>query len=245
MARNDNAAQRFPQLRAQVARKKELETARAALTAQCAALSVQAQEKKTARQQAERELEQLESGGAMGVLFTLAGGKAARQEAARQELRRAKEEDQKAAWDLAEAQGQLLETEREQASLEGCEAAFAQARRERIAALRAAGLPQSEVLEQLEAELAQGKRQIQELTDLGSQCQAAQEQAEHTLHLAERMEFVQTVSSIYTLQDAAQLTIQRQQEVAQRLQELTAGLEAAQARLNALLDDLLSQDICQ
>ena len=139
MARNDNAAQRFPQLRAQVARKKELETARAALTAQCAALSVQAQEKKAARQQAERELEQLESGGAMGVLFTLAGGKAARQEAARQELRRAKEEDQKAAWDLAEAQGQLLETERELASLEGCEAAFAQARRERIAALRAAG----------------------------------------------------------------------------------------------------------
>ena len=68
---------------------------------------------------------------------------------------------------------------------------------------------------------------------------------EHTLHLAERMEFVQTVSSIYTLQDAAQLTIQRQQEVVQRLQELTAGLEAAQARLNALLDDLLSQGICQ
>ena len=115
----------------------------------------------------------------------------------------------------------------------------------KIAALRAAGLPQSEVLDQLEAELAQGKRQIQELTDLGSQCQAALEQAEHTLHLAERMEFVQTVSSIYTLQDAAQLTIQRQQEVAQRLQELTAGLEAAQARLNALLDDLLSQGICQ
>ena len=96
-------------------------------------------EKNAARLQAERELEQLASGGAMGVLCTLAGGKAARQEAARQELRRAKEEDQKAAWDLAEAQGQLLETERELASLEGCEAAFAQARRERIAALRAAG----------------------------------------------------------------------------------------------------------
>ena len=245
MAKNHDSAQGFGQLRAQVARKRELEAARGALAEQCAALSAQAQEKRAARQQAERELEQLESGGAMGVLFTLAGGKAARQEAARRDLRRAREEDQKAAWDLAEAEGQLLETERELASLEGCEAAFAQARRERIAALRAAGLPQSEVLDQLEAELTKGKRQLQELTDLGSQCQAALEQAEHTLHLAERMEFVQTVSSIYTLQDAAQLTIQRQQEVAQRLQELTAGLEAAQARLNALLDDLLSQGIYQ
>ena len=243
MVRNSDAARRFPQLRAQVARKQELETARAALTDQCAALSAQAQEKKAARQQAERELEQLESGGAMGVLFTLAGGKAARQEAARQDLRRAKEEDQKAAWDLAEVQGQLLETERELAGLEGCEAAFAQARRERIAALRASGLPQTELLDQLETELAQGKRQLQALADLASQCQAALEQAEHTLHLAERMEFVQTVSSLYTLQDAAQLTVQRQQEAAQRLQALTDGLEAAQARLNGLLDDLLSQDI--
>ena len=243
MARYSDAAQGFPQLRAQVARKQALETARAALTDQCAALSAQAQEKKAARQQAERELAQLESGGAMGLLFTLAGGKAARQEAARQDLRRAKEEDQKAAWDLAEVQGQLLETERELAGLAGCEAAFAQARQARIAALRAAGLPQTELLDQLERELAQGERQIQELADLASQCQAALEQAEHTLHLAERMEFVQTVTSLYTLQDAAQLTIQRQQEVARRLQELTAGLEAAQARLNGLLDDLLSQDI--
>ena len=95
----------------------------------------------------------------------------------------------------------------------------------------------------METELAQGKHQLQALADLASQCQAALEQAEHTLHLAERMEFVQTISSLYTLQDAAQLTIQRQQEAAQRLQALTDGLEAAQARLNGLLDDLLSQDI--
>lgn len=243
MAKNHDSAQGFGQLRAQVARKRELEAARGALAEQCAALSAQAQEKRAARQQAERELEQLESGGAMGVLFTLAGGKAARQEAARRDLRRAREEDQKAAWDLAEAEGQLLETERELAGLEGCEAAFAQARRARIAALRGTALPQSGALDQLEQELGQGADRLRELAGLQSQCQAALEQAEHTLHLAARMEFVQTVDSIYTLQDAAQLTIQRQQEVAQRLQELTEGLAAAQGRLNGLLDDLLSQDL--
>ena len=102
--------------------------------------------------------------------------------------------------------------------------------------------PQSGALDQLEQELGQGADRLRELAGLQSQCQAALEQAEHTLHLAARMEFVQTVDSIYTLQDAAQLTIQRQQEVAQRLQELTEGLAAAQGRLNGLLDDLLSQD---
>lgn len=243
MAKNHDSAQGFGQLRAQVARKRELEAARGALAEQCAALSAQAQEKRAARQQAERELEQLESGGAMGVLFTLAGGKAARQEAARRDLRRAREEDQKAAWDLAEAEGQLLETERELAGLEGCEAAFAAVRQRRLAALRGAGLPQSQLLTRLEEQLDRESQWLQTLAAMGNQGQEALEQAKYTLTLAAKLELSRPIFLVQTLQDAADLTIQQQQALLAQTEQLTAQVRENQARLEEAVNDLLGQDL--
>lgn len=74
----------FRQLRAQAARKKQLETQRAALTDRCQVLSVQAEACRKARQAAEQEVATLESKGPMGLLYTIAGDKAKRLDEARQ-----------------------------------------------------------------------------------------------------------------------------------------------------------------
>lgn len=108
MSQFGNDLTQFQRLRAQVRRKKELETARTTLQEQCDRLSVHAKERQQARQQAEKDLAQLESTGPMGVLFAVAGGKQARQETARKDLRDARQADQQAAWELAQVQGQLL-----------------------------------------------------------------------------------------------------------------------------------------
>lgn len=76
----------FRQLRAQAARKKQLETQRAALTDRCQVLSVQAEACRKARQAAEQEVAALESKGPMGLLYTIAGDKAKRLDEARQTL---------------------------------------------------------------------------------------------------------------------------------------------------------------
>ena len=80
----------FRQLRAQAARKKQLETQRAALTDRCQVLSVQAEACRKARQAAEQEVATLESKGPMGLLYTIAGDKAKRLDEARQTLRKAR-----------------------------------------------------------------------------------------------------------------------------------------------------------
>ena len=102
----------FRQLRAQAARKKQLETQRAALTDRCQVLSVQAEACRKARQAAEQEVATLESKGPMGLLYTIAGDKAKRLDEARQTLRKARADDQQASWDLAQAQVDLAQTER-------------------------------------------------------------------------------------------------------------------------------------
>ena len=89
----------FRQLRAQAARKKQLETQRAALTDRCQVLSVQAEACRKARQAAEQEVATLESKGPMGLLYTIAGDKAKRLDEARQTLRKARADDQQASWD--------------------------------------------------------------------------------------------------------------------------------------------------
>ena len=115
----------FRQLRAQAARKKQLETQRAALTDRCQVLSVQAEACRKARQAAEQEVATLESKGPMGLLYTIAGDKAKRLDEARQTLRKARADDQQASWDLAQAQVDLAQTERSLEPLAGCDSAFA------------------------------------------------------------------------------------------------------------------------
>ena len=117
----------FRQLRAQAARKKQLETQRAALTDRCQVLSVQAEACRKARQAAEQEVATLESKGPMGLLYTIAGDKAKRLDEARQTLRKARADDQQASWDLAQAQVDLAQTERSLEPLAGCDSAFAAA----------------------------------------------------------------------------------------------------------------------
>ena len=126
----------FRQLRAQAARKKQLETQRAALTDRCQVLSVQAEACRKARQAAEQEVATLESKGPMGLLYTIAGDKAKRLDAARQTLRKARADDQQASWDLAQAQVDLAQTERSLEPLASCDSAFAAARQAAVEALR-------------------------------------------------------------------------------------------------------------
>ena len=63
----------FRQLPGQAARKKQLETQRAALTDRCQVLSVQAEACRKARQAAEQEVATLESKGPWAFLYTIAG----------------------------------------------------------------------------------------------------------------------------------------------------------------------------
>lgn len=233
----------FQRLRAQTLRKKELEAIRVTLQEQCSQLAAQAKQMQQARQQAEKELAQLESGGPMGLLFTIAGGKEARQEAARKDLRDARQADQQAAWELADVQGQLMQTERELADLASCEEAFAAVRQRRLTALRAAGLPQSQLLAHLEGQLDQENQWLQTLAAMGDQCQTALEQAKYTLELAAQLELSRPVFLIQTLEDAADLTIQRQQELLTQVETLTAQMKGAQARLEEAVNDLLGQDL--
>lgn len=108
MVYNAEDLSRFLQLRAQAAQKKQLEANQAALTAQCQTLSDRAAACKKARLEAEQELAELESGGAKGFLYSIAGGKAQRLKNAQEALRTAKADDQQAAWDLAQAQASLF-----------------------------------------------------------------------------------------------------------------------------------------
>ena len=215
----------FRQLRAQAARKKQLETQRAALTDRCQVLSVQAEACRKARQAAEQEVAPLESKGPMGLLYTIAGDKAKRLDEARQTLRKARADDQQASWDLAQAQVDLAQTERSLEPLAGCD------------------LPQSRQLRILEEALAQGEDWFQRLTDLCAQCRAVLDAARQTLRLAERVEQFRTPSTLALLQDAADLTVQQQQKLDQNLTALLTGMEERQTQLEQTLDDLLAQDL--
>lgn len=105
---------------AQAARKKQLETQRAALTDRCPGpLRPRRKPARKARQAAEQEVATLESKGPMGLLYTIAGDKAKRLDEARQTLRKARADDQQASWDLAQAQVDLAQTERSLEPLAG------------------------------------------------------------------------------------------------------------------------------
>lgn len=243
MASNYDDLQQFRRLKAQAAQKKQLEARRAELLPQCQALSVQAEARKKERLDAERELAGLESKGPLGLLYTIAGGKAQRLEDARKALRAAKTDDQQASWALAEAQASLAQTERELDALTGLEDSFAAARQARSEALRAAGLPQSQQLLILEGGLAHETGLVQAITDLCAQCRAALEAAQKTLRLAERAEQWRTPSTTELLQYTAAQTVQFQQTLEQGLTGLLDQVEGERLRLEDAQDDLLAQDL--
>lgn len=242
MVYNAEDLSRFLQLRAQAAQKKQLEANQAALTAQCQTLSDRAAACKKARLEAEQELAELESGGAKGFLYSIAGGKAQRLKNAQEALRTAKADDQQAAWELAQAQASLFQTERELEGLTGVDEALAEARQARSTALKAAGLPQSQQLLSLEASLAQGTTLVQAITGLCAQCQTAVEAAQQTLDLAERSEFARNVSTIGMLETLSDKTLQAQQVLAAGLTSLLAQAEGTLLHLEEMQDDLLAQE---
>ena len=92
MAAYHNDLSQFRQLRDQAARKKQLEARRAGLLPQCQDLAAQAEARKTERLEAEQELAGLESKGPLGLLYTIAGGKAQRLEDAFAAARQARSE---------------------------------------------------------------------------------------------------------------------------------------------------------
>lgn len=94
MASNDHDLQQFRKLRAQAAQKKQLEARRAELLPQCRDLAAQAEARKKERLDAEKELAGLESRGPLGLLYTIAGGKAQRLEAAQKTLQLAERSEQ-------------------------------------------------------------------------------------------------------------------------------------------------------
>ena len=243
MASNDHDLQQFRKLRTQAAQKKQLEARRAQLLPQCRDLTAQAEARKKERLDAEKELAGLESRGPLGLLYTIAGGKAQRLEAAQKALHTAKADDQQAAWALAEAQASLAQTERELASLAGLEDTFSASRQARREALRAANLPQSRQLLTLEESLAHETALTQAITDLCAQCRIALEAAQENLRLAERSEQFRDFSTIELLQYTAAQTIQCQQTLEQGLNRLLAQAEEERLRLEEAQDDLLAQDL--
>lgn len=241
MAHNAADLPRFLQLRAQAAQKKQLEANQAALTAQCQALSDRAAACKKVRLEAEQELADLESGGAKGFLYTIAGGKAQRLKSAQDALRTAKADDQQAAWELAQAQASLFQMERTLEGLAGVDEALVEARQARGTALKAAGLPQSQQLRSLEESLSQGADLVQAITGLCAQCQTAVEAAQRTLDLAERSEFSRNFSTIGMLETLSDKTLQAQQVLAAGLASLLAQAEGTLLHLEEVQDDLLAQ----
>lgn len=242
MTSNDHDLQQFRKLKAQAAQKKQLEARRAQLLPQCRELAAQAEARKKERLDAEQELAGLESRGPLGLLYTIAGGKAQRLEDAQKTLRAAKADDQQAAWALAEAQASLAQTERELEALTGLEDAFAASRQARREALRAAGLPQSQQLLALEERLAHETALTQAVTDLCAQCRIALETAQKTLRLAERTEQIRDFSTPELLQYTAAQTIQCQQTLEQGLAGLLAQAEEERLRLEEAQDNLLAQE---
>ena len=120
-----------------------------------------------------------------------------------------------------------MQAERELADLAGCEEAFAAVRQRRLAALRAAGLPQSQLLARLEEQLDRESQWLQALAAMGSQGQDALEQAKYTLTLAAKLELSRPIFLVQTLQDAADLTIQQQQALLAQTEQLTAQVADA------------------
>lgn len=243
MAAYHNDLSQFRQLRDQAARKKQLEARRAGLLPQCQDLAAQAEARKKERLEAEQELAGLESKGPLGLLYTIAGGKAQRLEEAQKTLRTAKEAEQQAVFALAEAQASLAQTERELEGLTGLEDAFAAARQARSEALRTAGLPQSQQLLSLDESLTHEAGLTQAITDLCGQCRTALESAQQTLKLAGQAEQRRDFSITELLQYTANQTVQLQQALAQDLSALLARAEEEQLRLAEARDDLLAQDL--
>lgn len=243
MAAYHNDLSQFRQLRDQAARKKQLKAHRAQLLPQCQDLAAQADARKKERLEAEQELAALESRGPLGLLYTIAGGKAQRLEEAQKALRAVKEEEQQAVFALAEAQSTLAQTERELEGLTGLEDAFAAARQARSEALRTAGLPQSRHLLTLDESLTHEAGLTQAMADLCDQCRTALESARQTLKLAEQAEQWRDLSTTELLQYTADQTVQLQQSLAQGLSALLAQAEEEQLRLAEARDDLLAQDL--
>ena len=243
MAAYHNDLSQFRQLRDQAARKKQLEARRAGLLPQCQDLAAQAEARKTERLEAEQELAGLESKGPLGLLYTIAGGKAQRLEEAQKTLRTAKEAEQQAVFAMAEAQASLAQTERELEGLTGLEDAFAAARQARSEALRTAGLPQSQQLLSLDESLTHEAGLTQAITDLCGQCRTALESAQQTLKLAGQAEQRRDFSITELLQYTANQTVQLQQALAQDLSALLARAEEAQIRLAEARDALLVKDL--
>lgn len=233
----------FRQLREQAAKKKALEKELEALTRQCETLSAQADACKQARQAAEKEVSDLESGGALGLLYTIAGGKAARREAAQKDLKAAKAAYDQANWELAGAQASLHHTKRQLEALAGLDETFPAAREARRKALKAANLPQSRQLPLLEEILDRETALVQAIADLCAQCHTVLESAQNALRLAEKSQMVRDFSTVDLLQSAADQTVQHQQHLEAGLSALLAQAEEGRLRLEEAQDDLLSQDL--
>ena len=233
----------FRQLREQAAKKKALEKELEELTRQCEALSAQADACKQARQTAEKEVSDLESGGALGFLYTIAGGKAARHEAAQKDLKAAKAAYDQANWELAGAQASLHHTKRQLEDLAGLDEVFPAAREARRKALKAANLPQRWQLQFLEETLGREAALIQAIADLCDQGHTASESAQNALRLAEKSQGGRNISTANLLEYITDQTVQHQQRLEDGLAALLAQAEEGRLRLEEAQDDLLSQDL--
>lgn len=233
----------FRQLREQAAKKKALDAELEELTRRCEALSAQADACKQAKEEAEKAVSDLESGGALGFLYTIAGGKTARREAAQKDLNAAKAAYDQANWELAGAQASLHHTKRQLEDLAGLEEAFPAAREARRKALKAANLPQSRQLSLLEETLSRETALVQAIMDLCTQCHTVLESAQTALHLAEKSQMVRDFSTVELLQSAADETVQHQQHLEADLAALLAQAEEGRLRLEKAQDDLLAEDL--
>ncbi len=232
----------FRQLRAQAARKKQLETQRAALTDRCQVLSVRRKPAGRPGKPRNRRWPPWNPKGPMGLLYTIAGDKAKRLDEARQTLRKAQADDQQASWDLAQAQVDLAQTERSLEPLAGCDSAFAAARQAGPQPSKPLTCPKAASCVSWKRPLPRGRlvptshRSVRPVPYRPGRGPAnpPSGRARGT---------VSHPSTLALLQDAADLTVQQQQKLDQNLTALLTGMEERQTQLEQTLDDLLAQDL--
>lgn len=168
-------------LRAQVERKRQLETIVQELQTQRAGLTSWVQELQRQMQLEQADVDRLEGHSLAAFFYGVVGKMDEKLTKERREAYAARVKYDAAARELSGLEAELLEREAEQRTLSGCESRYAQALRARGEALKAAGGAVGAEILKLEARLAELESQRRELREAVSAGEAARNTADAIL----------------------------------------------------------------
>ena len=180
--------EKLQQLQTQVARSEKLRAMVGELYQLIDQLSAQERELRTIRAREQADVDKLEGRTLAAFFCGLAGNKEERLEKERQETRAAAVKHDAVVLQLREAQAELEARHNEWKSLEGCEARYQEALREKAQVLKAADSVRGAEILRLEEEIGRLDRKRVELTEAlqaGWQAQAQAEQVAAQLDSAE------------------------------------------------------------